>query len=442
LCKEDQAVVRSQSPSENQPFSKRAYALVKPLQDKLDEAQSAVAKAEKAVRDRQGREIANTILSDDRARIDRGQANLDSIRRAAGELGTRKPISPREGGGELVLVASSADIVMPDGSTQKITVTSGNARAILAKAGSELRMARKVAQDNAKKALAGAHRRELKAFKAIRLKVAAAQNTVQQIAAMIEPIINDEAKATEKIREHQQEIDQVLQEIVGELKQIVPTNDLDQAARQSNGTPKRRTTSESRQEQSGGRRSMTRDRKAETKPAPTVGGQTVELPREMAGIVFPSGKDVGIELSDVAIGRNGLITVELTCQNASGTRKKAPFDAAAVFWITKNANLHAAAGDSSGVDFSTPAGIVAFWVKSSTTINSPLSFVGQNSRNQITGGASKFDIKQSRDGKAVKAIGSVRSPPDDLVPQAIGVVLVSGGKPVSNFLWVPLARRP
>ncbi|MBN1515502.1 hypothetical protein JXA32_02925 [Candidatus Sumerlaeota bacterium] len=166
----------------------------------------------------------------------------------------------------------------------------------------------------------------------------------------------------------------------------------------------------------------------------------VDLPIELTRIGFPSGNILSIELADISVSDNGWINVQLDCSEPLTNQMKGDISGAAVLYVTKHADLQAAAGDTSGVDFSGPAGIVLFWFKTiANGMTSQISFEGYNGNKQITGGITQFNITQSNDRQHIVANGELPPSLQDLWPQAIGLVLVNGSQPISNFIWAPVS---
>ena len=174
-----------------------------------------------------------------------------------------------------------------------------------------------------------------------------------------------------------------------------------------------------------------------TKPStPAVPG-TAEVmagpPQELAAVTFPAGTALVITLAESPQCQAETVTMRLKCYKASTSAPDVQPDAAALFYVTENADLTAGERDLSG-----PRGTVNFWRDLLESTKTFLPFSGQNKEkgHEVSAAIAKFSISEPWKERRLAITGSLKVTLDKLSPRVMAVVLMCGAKPLSNVLWI------
>jgi len=179
-------------------------------------------------------------------------------------------------------------------------------------------------------------------------------------------------------------------------------------------------------------------------PLKVPGADAVVLPPELTHLDYPSGKGIVMKSGEVSVASDSQIRIQLSWSGPKRFRKKGAVGRVAVFYLTKYANLQA----TGATDFGGPSGMLGLWNKalalgrgmgSKSGIGMGVTtFASKDRFNRPTGGVAGFAVEQSPDGNTLAASGTLPVPLEELAPQALGLVAMGEGQPVSNFLWVSL----
>jgi len=156
-------------------------------------------------------------------------------------------------------------------------------------------------------------------------------------------------------------------------------------------------------------------------------------PQELAAVTLPAGTALVIALAENPQCQDTLMTVRLKCYKASVSTPDVQPDAAAVFYVTDAADLAAGSCDLAG-----PVGTANFWRDLLESTKTFLAFSGQNNNknHEVSAGIAKFNITEPWRERRVAVAGSLKVPVTRLSPRAVAIVMMGGGKALSNILWI------
>ena len=192
---------------------------LKPLRAKVAETRSAVDAAVKQARERQKRELSSSVCAENRLAVARANAYLAGVQGLVAKLGQ---VSASRSGTKILVGVSegaSAELDMPDGTKQIVSVSVQNASAVLAQARMTLLAAQTRAAHDMKKCQA-AQREELKKYTALYPPIDRAKQTLRAAEAVIAPVVDDHAQVAIELAKCEPQIDKLLQGVHHDLEQL------------------------------------------------------------------------------------------------------------------------------------------------------------------------------------------------------------------------------
>lgn len=193
---------------------------LQPLRAKILASKQAIGKAIKETVARHKQECADAISPEDQKAVSDAEEHLKLIRSLAAKVGKRSPGPRTPGIRNEVVVATSVETQMPDGTTKTIFIDRKNKASEVSKAQAMVSAARRRCQANVAKKVGPRHRKELAKYQALFAKLAKAELRLKAAAVAMAPVQNDAEKVAAAVQKCAKQLDESLTNIAKELKDV------------------------------------------------------------------------------------------------------------------------------------------------------------------------------------------------------------------------------